>query len=151
MFAPQVADMGWPLETGTADVMPGVATWPWRVPEIELDLPYSFPADVWPLGLAAYALFSVLDWCRGPRKPQAAQPHTLHLDTCVDQSGRIRVNPARSSTTTVELLVSVSTSVLRCFLCVCCSGVKVSFCNGVSIFGILNLKHGVNIKKCGKA
>ena len=49
---------------------PGICTWPFRAPEVELNLEYQYPVDVWSLGLIAMELLSGRDWFHGKRPPK---------------------------------------------------------------------------------
>ena len=46
---------------------PGCCTWPYRAPEVELDMPYSLSLDIWSMGIVFEELFSGECWFRGPR------------------------------------------------------------------------------------
>ena len=45
----------------------GVCSWPFRATEIEMNLSYKYPADMWSVGLIALELLSGCDWYHGKR------------------------------------------------------------------------------------
>ena len=66
----QVADLGMSRgfpKTDQHPLTPGMCSWPFRAPEIEMNLGYSYPSDMWSLGLIAMELLSGCDWFQGKR------------------------------------------------------------------------------------
>ena len=77
VLIPRIADFGWarPIREaaggayqppiGHRGLTPGAVTPYWRPLEIELELQYSFPADLWSLGLIVMELLTGDDWVGG--------------------------------------------------------------------------------------
>ena len=63
---PDLNKVGGPA-TATDQLTPGMVTWPFRAPEIEMNLHYSYPSDVWSVGLVTKSLLTGCDWFHGKR------------------------------------------------------------------------------------
>ena len=65
-----ISDFGWCKDAKPGTWTPGVVTVPYRAPEIELGCDYSFPADVWSVGIMLAELCECKAFARNSAKPK---------------------------------------------------------------------------------